>query len=113
MRLGAMTGCHQMNERSFSCKGYQFPLCARCTGLLLGQFAGLLLVAFFVWDIKLLFGLAAISTLLMGIDGIGQLKNLWRSTNLRRVFTGVLCGCFVTMFNIKLILALVELMTTP
>jgi len=113
MLLGSMTGCHQMNERSFFYKGYQFPLCARCTGLLLGQLAGLLLVVFFLKrDIKLLFCLAAISTLLMGIDGIGQLKNFWQSTNLRRVLTGVLCGCFVTMFNITLILALVDFITT-
>ena len=36
MEIGAMTGCHQMPERSFFFKGYQFPVCERCTGLLIG-----------------------------------------------------------------------------
>ena len=29
-------GCHQMATRSFFFKGFQFPLCARCTGILVG-----------------------------------------------------------------------------
>jgi len=31
---GRYCGCHQMPERSFSVKGYQFPLCARCTPIM-------------------------------------------------------------------------------
>ena len=37
MEIGRRAGCHQMEERSFSFRGYQFPVCARCTGVLLGQ----------------------------------------------------------------------------
>jgi uncharacterized membrane protein len=108
MRLGSKTGCHQMNDRSFSWKGYQFPVCARCTGLLFGQIAGFLLSLFFIkCDIKLLFCFAVFSTLLLGADGVGQLKKLWISTNPRRFLTGILCGSFVTIFNIKLIVTLV------
>ena len=107
MRMGSKTGCHQLNDRSFSFKGYQFPLCARCTGLLLGQITGLLLSVIFIkCDIRPLFCLAVFSTLLLGADGIGQLKKIWLSTNSRRLFTGILCGNFVTMFNIKLIITL-------
>ena len=109
MRLGAMTGCHQMYERSFSCKGYQFPLCARCTGLLFGQLAGLLTAALYIkFDIKPFLFLAAVSVVLLGIDGAGQLKNLWRSTNFRRLCTGLLCGYFVTVAGIRLIVILVK-----
>jgi uncharacterized membrane protein len=109
MRLGSKTGCHQMNDRSFSFKGWQFPVCARCTGLLLGQIAGFILSLFFIkCDIRLLFCLAVFSTLLLGADGAGQLKKLWMSTNSRRLLTGILCGNFVTVFNIKLIVTLIR-----
>ena len=97
-----------MNDRSFSFKGFQFPICARCTGLLLGQITGFILSFFFIkCDIRLLFCLAVLSTLLLGVDGIGQLKKLWLSTNSRRFITGILCGYFVTIFFIKLIITLV------
>jgi uncharacterized membrane protein len=108
MRLGSKTGCHQMNDRSFSFKGYQFPVCARCTGLLFGQIIGFLLSLFFIkCEIRLLLCLAVFSTLLLGVDGLGQLKKLWTSTNPRRFITGILCGNFVTIFNIKLIVTLI------
>jgi len=110
MQMGSKTGCHQMNGRSFSFKGYQFPICARCTGLLLGQITGLILSFFFIkCDIRILLGLAVFSTLMLGVDGIGQLKKLWMSTNSRRFITGILCGHFVAVFIIKLI---ITLMTT-
>ena len=35
-------GCHQIPERSFNYKGYQFPICARCTGILLGEIFGII-----------------------------------------------------------------------
>jgi len=96
-----------MRDRSFSFKGCQFPICARCTGLLLGQITGLLLSLFFIkCDIRLLFCLAVFFTLLLGADGVGQLKKLWLSTNPRRFITGILCGYFVTVFNIKLVVTL-------
>jgi len=104
MRLGAKTGCHQMNDRSFFFKGFQFPVCARCTGLLLGQITGILLSLILIkCDIRLLFCLAVFSTLLLGADGVGQLKKFWTSTNSRRLLTGILCGLFVTIFIVKLI----------
>jgi len=104
MKLGAKTGCHQMSGRSFSFRGYQFPVCARCTGLLLGQIAGIPLSLFFIkCDIRLLFCIAVFSTLPLGVDGLGQLKKLWTSTNPRRLFTGLFCGLFVTVFIIRLI----------
>jgi len=98
-----------MHERSFFWKGSQFPLCARCTGLLIGQAAALFLFLLFVRsDIRILLCLAGISVLIMGIDGLGQLKNIWLSTNPRRLVTGLLCGCFVTIFNINFIIMLVK-----
>ena len=43
MRLGNKCGCHQMEERSFKIKGYQFPVCSRCTGILTGQIIGIII----------------------------------------------------------------------
>ena len=39
MRLGRSSGCHQMPERSFFIRGKQFPVCARCTGVMIGNIA--------------------------------------------------------------------------
>jgi uncharacterized membrane protein len=104
MQLGARTGCHQLHERSFFFYGYQFPVCARCTGLFMGQIMGLSLFYFFLrFDLKILFILAFISLLALGIDGILQLKKIYFSNNLRRLITGILCGHFVMCFNIKII----------
>ena len=46
MRLGNRCGCHQREDRSFKIKGWQFPVCARCTGILTGQLIGLIIYIF-------------------------------------------------------------------
>jgi len=111
MKLGALTGCHQLHERSFSFRGYQFPLCARCTGLFVGQawgmLPGLLYIHRYIPDLRLLFLSALISTAVLGIDGLGQLRGKWVSTNPRRFITGVSCGFFVTWFNVRVIVWIV------
>jgi len=108
MRLGAKTGCHQMNERSFSYKNYQFPLCARCTGLLVGQVAGYCLFMLFArFDLQLLLLPALVSVTALGVDGIGQLKGSWLSTNPRRLITGLFSGFFVTVFIANLIVKII------
>ena len=108
MRLGAMTGCHQLHERSFFLGGYQFPVCARCTGLFFGQIAG---IAMLFWllqcSIPLLVLFAGISVALLGIDGFFQLKGIWVSTNFRRLATGLLCGFFITGIFIRIITILI------
>lgn len=44
MHIGASTGCHQMPERSFFFKKYQFPVCARCCGVLCGEILAVVLM---------------------------------------------------------------------
>ncbi|MCL2434435.1 MAG: DUF2085 domain-containing protein [Clostridia bacterium] len=96
MRLGTRTGCHQMAERSFSFRGYQYPVCARCTGLFFGQTAGVVCGLIFhgpgLW---FLITCAALFTVLLAADGLGQHFGWWVSTNPRRLITGLLCGFFV------------------
>jgi uncharacterized membrane protein len=104
MQLGARTGCHQLHERSFFFYDYQFPVCARCTGLFIGQIMGLSLFYFFLrFDLKILFILAFISLSFLGIDGILQLKKIYISNNFRRLITGILCGHFVMCFDLKIL----------
>ena len=60
MHIGKYSGCHQMPERSFFINGMQFPLCARCTGILAGYLVGVLLFVLKIFvpiELCLCFGL--------------------------------------------------------
>ena len=85
--------CHQKAERSFFFNGNQMPFCSRCTAIWLGLTIGLGIMVFFkiILDKKFLF-LIIISLVPIGIDGVGQLFNLWESNNLIRLITGILIG---------------------
>ncbi|MCK9222716.1 MAG: DUF2085 domain-containing protein [Limnochordia bacterium] len=81
--------CHRLPERSLFIRGYQLPLCARCTGILVGYICGgiyALLYGTLSWKITLLFMLPLL------IDGMGQYLGLWISTNPRRLISGILAG---------------------
>ena len=89
--------CHQLKERSFSFRGMQLPLCARCTGIFLGFiFIGPIL-SFFTYG-NMYLSLSFL--LIMFIDGFIQLKGILPSTNFRRVTTGLLSG--YALFSILL-----------
>lgn len=88
MVFGQASGCHQLPERSFFFRGKQFPVCARCTGVYLGQAVALLSVKWLrppLWVVPLFCGI------MLADWGVQALK--WReSTNIRRLITGLLCG---------------------
>ena len=87
MRIASVSGCHQRADRSFSFRGFQFPLCARCTGILLGQVVALLFLPssrLSLWYCALILPLAA--------DGLTQFLELRTSTNPLRFLTGILGG---------------------
>ena len=86
--LGHISGCHQMSERSFFLKDKQFPVCARCTGALLGYILGTGIFLFY--NIPVFFCICLCFPLL--IDWFLQRVNIVSSTNIRRLVTGVLCG---------------------
>ncbi|MFC7073576.1 DUF2085 domain-containing protein [Halovenus rubra] len=81
--------CHGKSERCLSYSGYQFPLCTRCTGILIGCVIALL--------IEIIVGLPPIIFLplyiLLGfpatIDGITQLMRNRESNNQTRLITGI------------------------
>lgn len=87
MRLGCKAGCHQRADRSFSIKGYQFPVCARCTGVLIGYVLAIPCYISLGTSIVLCVMLAGT----MFVDWLLQYKKVLESTNVRRLITGI-CG---------------------
>jgi uncharacterized membrane protein len=97
--------CHQLPERSFFIHEHQSPLCARCTGMYLGFFIGLVFLIVrrrthsarmpTTAIISVLIGFITI----MGIDGINSTLSiipgapqLYHTTNVHRLVTGTLFG---------------------
>lgn len=87
--IGDHSGCHQMPERCFTVKGYTFPLCARCTGALIGQGASLVLLIFGVL-LSPVYGALLLG--IMGVDWLIQRLGILESTNGRRFITGIVGG---------------------
>ena len=83
------TTCHQKANRSFFFNNYQCPICARCTGLLIGYILGIVAL-FFNSKISIVLSLFLIG--IMFIDWFIQHKKILYSTNIRRLLTGTLCG---------------------
>ena len=89
-------GCHCRPDRSFFYKGQQFPICARCTGELVGIILGIFVYFFNIPNIIVfLLGVPLI------IDGFIQLLTSYESNNIRRLWTGILFGMAFTLFIIK------------
>jgi uncharacterized membrane protein len=87
--VGDWIGCHQLPERSFYLNGTQFPVCARCTGVLLAQTATGI-VALTGCFAPLIAGVALMIP--MGLDWALQYTGVLDSTNVRRFVTGILGG---------------------
>ena len=93
MKAGKRMGCHQMPERSFFFKGHQFPVCARCTGVILGELIAIVLL---LWSVKIDFLIVLAMLLPMGIDWGLQYLKILESSNIRRFITGNLGGLGLT-----------------
>ncbi|WP_335384426.1 DUF2085 domain-containing protein [Neobacillus drentensis] len=89
MRLLDIVPCHRMKSRSITIKGYTLPLCARCTGIVLGYFFfPFLLIAglyFSLW-------LGLLLNVPMVIDGWTQKRKYRISNNILRATTGIMSG---------------------
>ena len=97
MYLGQMTGCHQRPDRSFFFHGHQFPVCARCTGVILGQIIALATFRVFLPNIFVLSSFCIIMLIDWGLQFFG----LFASNNIRRVVTGAMCGYALGLLYIK------------
>lgn len=88
MEVGARLGCHQMPERSFFLKGYQFPVCARCTGVIISSIVAT--IVFFKKKISYI--ICIIMSGVMLADWMLQYLKIKESTNRRRFITGLIGG---------------------
>jgi len=100
MQWGKKTGCHQMPSRSFFIRDYQFPICARCTGVLFGNILAVILAFIFLPYWKWLF----LGCFIMLIDWLIQYLGIKESNNIRRLVTGIIGGYSVTNLFIAVIL---------
>lgn len=87
--LRILCGCHAMPERSFHFHGKPFPICARCTGELIGILLGIPIV--YIFGIPQ-FELVILMMLPLIIDGMLQRLTSYESRNIRRLITGILFG---------------------
>jgi uncharacterized membrane protein len=84
-----LTFCHQLPERSFFISGKQFPVCARCTGVIAGM---LMLPVFHLEIIRPTILLALLFTIPLVADGTTQALGGRKSNNTLRFVTGLLFG---------------------
>lgn len=83
--LPIIFGCHCIDERSFHMKRKRFPICARCTGELVGIIAGCITYWYFHLSVYWLILLM----LPMVLDGAVQLLTAYESNNALRFVTGL------------------------
>lgn len=89
-------GCHARPDRSFFFRGRQFPICARCTGELIGIPIGIFIAIFFGYPS---FWFVCLMMLPLIVDGFTQRLTAYESNNMRRLWTGILFGiAFIFMF---------------
>lgn len=88
-KFGKHLGCHQIPERSFKIKKKKFPLCSRCTGILLGQILMIVLIVFGI-NFSLLISLILLGV--MFLDWFLQNTIKFYSRNLLRFLTGLIGG---------------------
>jgi uncharacterized membrane protein len=99
MKIGTALQCHQMPERSFFWKEYQFPVCARCLGMLIGHLLGVTILLFYKFSLVL----AIAFCLITFIDWFLQYLGILESTNWRRLMTGILGGIGVVILPVRLV----------
>jgi uncharacterized membrane protein len=88
-RLTDLVPCHRMKSRSLTIKGHTLPLCARCTGILLGY---LFFPLLFLLELNFPLWLGIVLNLPMVLDGWTQKRKLRLSNNPLRLTTGIVSG---------------------
>jgi len=89
--------CHSIPERCFCINNHRLPICARCTGILIG---GIITIAInFILNptLNLIFSVAFIIP--MVIDGTTQLFGWRKSNNSLRFLTGFLAGIGIVFLS--------------
>lgn len=106
MAIGRSSGCHQIPERSFFIKGNQFPICARCTGVLVGNIIAY--IGFFLRVPPLEY--CVLGCAVMFVDWYIQYIRIRQSTNIRRLITGIIGGYSLATLYCEIIKNTIEMM---
>lgn len=104
MLYGEKLGCHQRPDRSFFPGGYQMPVCARCTGVIIGYLLAIPL--FFLFSFSRVISLAGCGAMLL--DWGLQAMKIKESTNNRRLFTGLFGGYGFMSFQLWFVTVVVH-----
>lgn len=86
--LPVIFGCHCRPDRSFYFKYKKFPICARCTGELIGMIFSPFI--FHLYNPSIIYNLVLMIPMIL--DGSIQLLTNYKSNNLKRFFTGLFFG---------------------
>lgn len=89
--------CHSIPERCFVYHNRHLPICARCTGIVVGGMISLLI--FNIFNIYLDYRIIIILAIPMIIDGGLQYLNYIPSNNNRRFITGIMFGIGTAIFS--------------
>lgn len=98
MELGARFGCHQRADRSFTIGHYQFPVCARCTGILIST----IFTYIFYFKRRVKIEKCIWMMIPLVVDGTLQYLEICESNNRRRFTTGLLWGFGSTYIRLRL-----------
>jgi uncharacterized membrane protein len=81
--------CHGIESRCLEMFGVPMPICARCTGIYIGLFTGVVVFAIYpMIEERLMRMVMYAAALPMAVDGITQALRLRESTNALRLSTG-------------------------
>ena len=100
MRLGKVPLCNGRPERAPHIGNFCFPLCWRCTSILVGFFAWYT-IQLMLPVVNPLIGMILIAP--CAFDGFTQYVFDIESTNNRRIITGLLCGIGLCILSLSLI----------
>ena len=106
LEIGRQSGCHQKPEKSLFLRGYQFPVCARCTGVFIGNIGAI--IGYFIYIPYYPLLIAGCGFLF--IDWWLQFLNILESTNIRRVITGTIGGYSLTLLYLLGIRSIIQLL---
>lgn len=98
MIMGAKFGCHQRADRSYYVGYYQFPLCARCMGILIST-----IIAYVTFPKRRVNNRECVFMMIpLAVDGILQYLRICESNNNRRLLTGLLWGFGCTYIRLNI-----------
>lgn len=97
--LGKYPICNKKKERTFHIGNFYFPLCYRCTFIIIGELTGKLILPQEIISIKYDLIISLLLLIPCCIDGILQYKFNIYSTNKRRIWTGYLAGIGFTIMH--------------